>query len=116
MIEQINPVSFNLELALSWRMHPVFYYSQLKNAQGQVNGYVLDVYSESPFFAFAVASGEFEIEYLLDHHFGGWEWFSEFDFLINWYGYLLWEATREPRAYLAKPLAILAQYLECRGL
>ena len=32
VIEQINPVSFKLELPFSWRMHPVFHCSQLKKA------------------------------------------------------------------------------------
>ena len=32
VIEQINPVSFKLELPPSWRMHPVFHCSQLKKA------------------------------------------------------------------------------------
>ena len=32
VIKQINPVSFKLELPLSWRMHPVFHCSQLKKA------------------------------------------------------------------------------------
>ena len=32
VIEQINPVSFKLELPFSWHMHPVFHCSQLKKA------------------------------------------------------------------------------------
>ena len=32
VIEQINSVSFKLELPLSWRMHSVFHCSQLKKA------------------------------------------------------------------------------------
>ena len=116
VIEQINPVSFKLELPPSWRMHPVFHCSQLKKAQGQVSGTVFDVNDEQPFCPSAAASGEFEVEDLLDHRVHGRGRSSEWEFLVKWRGYPLQEATWEPRAHLTNAPAILASYLERRGL
>ena len=46
VIDQINPVSFKLELSPSWYMHPVFHCSQLKKAYGKVSGTVFYVNDE----------------------------------------------------------------------
>ena len=115
VIKQINPVSFKLELP-AWHMHPVFHCSQLKKAQGQVCGTVFYVNDKQSFHPSAAASGEFEAEDFVDHHVCGQGRSSEQEYLGKWCGYPLQEATWEPRAHLPHSSAILASYLERRGL
>ena len=116
VIEQINPVSFKLDLLPSWRMHPVFHCSQLKKAQAQFSATVFDVNNEQPFCPSAAASGKFEVEDLLDHCVCNPGQSSEWGFLVKWRGYPLQEASWKPRAHLTNAPAILALYLQCRGL
>ena len=52
----------------------------------------------------------------MDHRVHGQGRSSEWEFLVEWLGYPLEEATWEPGAHLTNAPVILASYLELRGL
>ena len=64
-------------------MHPVFHCSPVKKVLGKVSGAVFDISDKQPFHPSASASGEFEVEEILDHHIRGWGLSSEWGFLVK---------------------------------
>ena len=60
-------------------------------------------------------AGEFEVEWVLDHHrvHCGHVWVDEY--LVKWVGYGLFEATWEPSAHLANAPTALADFLATWG-
>ena len=80
------------------RIHPVFHVSYLRPHIGPV-----PPCPPSPLPLNDNAAGEFEVEDILDSHLGH---FGP-EYLVNWLGYPVFEATWEPAAHLANAPDIL---------
>ena len=72
--------------------------------------------AETPFRPPADASGEYEVEDILDHRTHGSGRTARVEYLVKWAGYNTFEATWEPVSNLTGCPRVLKAYRQRRGL
>jgi Chromo (CHRromatin Organisation MOdifier) domain len=107
--EVLGPVTYQLKLPESWRIHKVFHAVLLRPYQEN------EVYGENyirppP----EIEEGEevYEVEQILKHRKQG----RGYEYLVKWAGYPITEASWEPKSNLTGATETLQEYQECHQL
>ena len=104
----ISPVAYSLDLAPTWRIHPVFHVSNLKRFH-RSEEFEREERPPSPI----VVDGEeeYEVEAILRHKGKG----ARHLYLVMWKGYPITKASWEPESHLRNAPLILDDYLRRVG-
>ena len=100
----VSPVTYRLDLPPMWQVHPTFHVSNLKRYFRSPD-FVREVKSPPP----VLVDGEleYEVEAIVRHRGQG----ARRQYLVQWKGYPLHEATWEPASHLTNVGELLAEYL-----
>jgi hypothetical protein len=88
-----SPSTYRLALPPSWKIHPVFHVSLLRPANIDFGLHPVAAVEDSPPPDIIQGEEEYEVEVILDHRGGK----RRRQYLVKWKGYLLSDATWEPR-------------------
>ena len=103
--EVLEPVTYQLKLLETWKIHKVFHATLLRPYKEN------EVYRENyPWLLPDVEDGEevYEVEQNLKHRRRG----QGYEYLVKWAGYLIMEASWEPKSSFTGSAEILQEYQE----
>ena len=107
--EVLGPVTYQLKLLETWKIHKVFHATLLRPYREN------KVYGENyPWPLPDVEDGEevYKVEQILKHRRRG----QGYEYLVKWAGYLIMEASWEPKSSFTGSAEILQEYQECHQL
>ena len=106
--EVLGPVTYQLKLPESWKIHKVFHATLLRPYEEN------EVYGENyPWPVPDIENGEevYKVEQILKHGRG-----QGYEYLVKWAGYPITEASWEPKSSFTGSVEILQEYQECHQL
>ena len=107
--EVLGPVTYQLKLPESWKIHKVFHATLLQPYKEN------KVYGENyPWLLLDIENGEevYEVKQVLKHRRRG----QGYKYLVKWAGYLITEASWKPKSSFTGVMEILQEYQECHQL